>query len=444
MERKPGKKENKAKLTRREFIKAGTAGLGVAALGMSPVTAPAYNKGTTLSLLFSTFFIAPAQVLMKKQVEEWGKMAGVKTSIDFLSWSDLQAKVGAVIHAGGMDISELMWYWNYLYKDQLVDVTDMAEEIGKAGDGYEPYVLNSGPIDGRYYGVPTGTPVGTIAYRISWFKEVGIKNAADGNKLDLTWDEYHAIAKKLKAKGKPFGQALGHSPGDPPSFCYAYMWCNGAMEVDKDGKTVQFNTSSFVDAMQKFVQHWKDGYDVTGTSWDDSNNNRAFLSNQISCTFNGSSIYFAAKKNHPDIAKDTHHMLMPRGVSGRWYRMGNRHMAIFKKSKNIEAAKDFMKWWFQDEQYGAWLRIQQGYHLQHVQKYADDPMWFEDPKITPNRNVAKYGRNIGYAGPPSRKAAIAQAKYIVVDAFAKAVQSGDAKGSIQWGADQLERIYGRG
>ena len=119
-------------------------------------------------------------------------------------------------------------------------------------------------------------------------------------------------------------------------------------------------------------------------------------------------------------------------------------LKMFTPAQGIEAAKDFMKWWFKDEQYGKWLRIQQGYHLQHVQKYADDPFWFEDPKMSPYRNVAKYGRNIGYAGPPSRKAALAQAKYIVVDTFAKAVQSGDAKGSIEWGAKQLERIYSRG
>jgi len=63
-------------------------------------------------------------------------------------------------------------------------------------------------------------------YRISLFKEAGCPNAEDGNKVDLTWDEYHAIAKKLKAKGKPFGQALGHSTGSP-GFCYPYMWPTG-------------------------------------------------------------------------------------------------------------------------------------------------------------------------------------------------------------------------
>jgi multiple sugar transport system substrate-binding protein len=297
-------------------------------------------------------------------------------------------------------------------------------------------------VEGRYLGIPSGQSNNSVNYRISYFKEAGVANAEDGNKLDMTWDEYYAIAKKLKARGKPFGQALGHSTGDPPSYCYAYMWAHGAMEVEKDGKTLAFNKPEFVDGMRKFIQAWKDGYDETGTSWDDSNNNRAFLSDQISSTTNGSSIYFAAKKDKPDIARDLHHMLLPKGPAGRFYWLGSRTFAILKNSKNIAGAKEFLKWWFQDEQFLPWWRLQEGYQLQHTVKLATDPMWDKDPKMSPFRDQPKYGRDLGYAGPPNEKASLAYSKYIIVDTLAKAVQGGDAKAAIEWGADQLKRIYG--
>jgi len=57
------------------------------------------------------------------------------------------------------------------------------------------------------------------------------------------------------------------------------------------------------------------------------------------------------------------------------------------------------------------------------------------------RDQAKYGVNVGFPGPPSEKAALAVSKYIVVDTFARAVQSGDAKAAIDWGTEQLKRIY---
>ena len=83
------KKQSKGKMSRRDFIKAaGVAGLGMATVGGltgKVFGAPAVIKGTKLSLLQATYFIAPAQNLFKKQAEEWGKMAGVTVAVDFLN-----------------------------------------------------------------------------------------------------------------------------------------------------------------------------------------------------------------------------------------------------------------------------------------------------------------------------------------------------------------------
>lgn len=430
-------------VNRRGFLQ--TVALGAGAASLLPRTAwgqpPARIKGTKLSVLQATYFIAPAQDLFKKQCEEFGKIAGVTVTPDFLNWPDLQPKIAAAVQAGGVDCVDLWPGWNFLYQRNLVDLTKEAEEFGKRGGGFEPYVLNSGKVGNRWLGIPNGYSNGSMAYRISLFKEAGVANADDGNKIDMTWDQYFAVAKALKAKGKPFGQALGHSTGDPPGFCYPYMWSYGAMELAKDGKTIAFNKPEFVEGMKKFIQAWKDGYDETGTSWDDSNNNRAYLSGQISSTFNGSSIYFAAKKNNPELAKDTHHILIPKGPAGRFYWLETRTWAILKNSRNVDAAKEFLKWWYQDEQFVEWWKLQEGYHLQPVKKLADHPMWAQDAKMTPFKMQPKYGLNTGYAGPPNEKAALAWSKYIVVDTFAKAVQSGDAKAAIDWGAEQLKRTY---
>jgi len=101
-----------------------------------------------------------------------------------------------------------------------------------------------------------------------------------------------------------------------------------------------------------------------------------------------------------------------------------------------------LKWWFQDEQFAAWWRLQEGYMLQPVVKYYNDPTWTKDPKMLPFREQPKYGVDVGWPGAPNEKASLAWSKYIVVDVFAKAVQSGDAKASVEWGAEQLKRAYG--
>ena len=429
-------------MTRRQVIKTGAAAAGAMALvGGFPYISSAQNK--TLTIVRGTHFIPEAQEIAKQQAEEFGKQAGVKVNADFLNWPDLQPKIGAALQAGGLDVVELWPIQNHLYANNLVDMTDEAEEVGARGGGFEEYVLNSASVNGRYLGIPHGDSGGTIAYRISAFEKAGVKNAADGSLLDMTWDDYFAVAKETKKMGMPFGQSLGHSLGDPIGFCYPYMWSSGALEVADDGKTVLFDTPTFEYALNKFVQAWKDGYDETGTSWDDSSNNRAYLSEKIASTFNGSSIYYATKKRDDGgaLMNDTHHMLMPKGTAGRYYESGSRTMAVLKNSPNTEVAKEYLKWWFQPENYYKWWGIQEGYQMHHVKNLANDPVWNSDPKMAAFRKIPGLGRLRGFAGDPNEKAGLAASKYVIVDTFAKAVQSGDAKDALKWGQRQLERIY---
>jgi multiple sugar transport system substrate-binding protein len=78
-----------------------------------------------------------------------------------------------------------------------------------------------------------------------------------------------------------------------------------------------------------------------------------------------------------------------------------------------------------------------------MKKWAKDPMWGKDPVMYAFSKEASIGRDQGWAGPPNSKSGLAFSKYIVVDTYAKAIQSGDAAGAIKWGADQLEAIYSK-
>ena len=71
-----------------------------------------------------------------------------------------------------------------------------------------------------------------IAYRKSWFEEVGYSKFPD------TWEKYRDVGKKLKAKGRPIGQTLGHTFGDRADLRLSAMWSCGGKEVDESGKVV--------------------------------------------------------------------------------------------------------------------------------------------------------------------------------------------------------------
>ena len=167
-------------------------------------------------------------------------------------------------------------------------------------------------------------------------------------KFPQNWDEYRAAGKKLKAAGHPYGQTAGHTFGDAPGWWYPYLWSWGGKEVEGDGKTVVLNSKETVESVKFAVPLWKETMDEGGLAWDDTNNNRAFLSGTISATNNGASIYLEAKKK-PDtyltekgtpMKDDILHAGIPGGAGGQFNEPGPFTNLLMKYSQNQDAAKN--------------------------------------------------------------------------------------------------------
>ena len=93
------------------------------------------------------------------------------------------------------------------------------------------------------------------------------------------------------------------------------------------------NSKETVELIKFAVALWKETMDEGGLAWDDTNNNRAFLSQTISATNNGASIYIEAKKK-PDTYKtekgtpmlqDILHARIPKGPAGQYNLPGAVH-----------------------------------------------------------------------------------------------------------------------
>src|ERR1051326_3380566 len=101
-------------------------------------------------------------------------------------------------------------------------------------------------------------------------------------------------------------------------------------------------------------------------AWDDTNNNRAFLSQTICATNNGASIYIEAKRK-PDTYKtekgtplfeDIRHARIPKGAS-----------------KSQPAAKEFLRWAHAKPIYDQWFTSQQGYTSGATKEWANHAVW---------------------------------------------------------------------
>jgi multiple sugar transport system substrate-binding protein len=435
-------------LTRRTVL-AGAAVAGATA-GLEGILgarrAPAFAQGTRLHIVRWVDFIPEADVELKRQAPEASKALGAEVVFEFINANDLQPRITAAIQSGsGADIFQMLWNWPQLYANGLVDVSDVAEPIGKAQGGFYEVFESSARVNGRWLAVPHGVGGNAVAYRRSWFNEIGVKE------FPKTWDEYREVGKKLKAKGKPIGQALGHSFGDPPTFVYPLLWDFGGAEVDTRGKKVALNSRGTIESVKFMQAFWKDACDEGGLAWDDTNNNRAFHAGEISATLNGASIYIVAKRQKDKIKDEKgeplwqdieHEPLLPKGPAGQFALYGGFQHALMKYSKNPKLAKDFLRWLHQKENYEKWFVVNEGYSVGATKVWEEHPMWSKiDKPLQVFRQAARKTRAFGHPGPASAKATEAYSKYLIVDMYAKAVQSTSAEEAVKWAETELKKIY---
>jgi multiple sugar transport system substrate-binding protein len=437
-------------VSRRTFLSRSVAAGVVAATGLEGILAarraPAWAQSTKLHIVRWVDFIPEADVELKRQAPEAGKALGAEVTFEFINANDLQARITAAIQSGsGADIIQMLWNWPHLYANGLVDVSDVAEPIGKAQGGYYDVFSSTAKVGGRWLAVPHGTGGNAIAYRRSWHEEIGVRQ------FPQTWDEWREVGKKLKAKGKPVGQALGHSFGDPPTFAYPLLWDFGGAEVDTTGKKVVINGKGAIESVKFMQAFWKDACDEGGLAWDDTNNNRAFHAGEISATLNGASIYIVAKRQKDKLKDDKgeplfqdieHEALLPKGPAGQFALYGAFQHAIMKYGKNQKLAKDFLKWLHQKENYAKWFEVNEGYTVGATKVWEEHPMWSKvDKPLQVFRQAARQTRMLGYPGPASARATESYTKYIIVDMYAKAVQGMKAEDAVKWAEGELKKIY---
>jgi ABC-type glycerol-3-phosphate transport system substrate-binding protein len=220
--------------------------------------------------------------------------------------------------------------------------------------------------------------------------------------------------------------------------------------VEADGNTVVLDTKAAVDSVKFMTAFWKETHDEGGLAWDDTSNNRAFLSGSVSATNNGASIYLEAKKK-PDsyvtekgtpMKDDIFHAGIPAGAGGQFNLAGPQTHLVMKYSKNQDAAKKFLRWAGSKEIFGKWFTSQQGYNCGATKMWEDDPVWNVDPVLLPFKSLPRTTRLVGYAGKPSQKAAEVVTKYIIVDMYAKAIQGMEAAEAVKAAHAELVSIYG--
>ncbi len=419
--------------SRREVLKLAAMGTAASVVGAKRVSA----APKSLTLLHESSFIRTYDAYFQQNLAPaYEKLTGIKINYELASVGTLQTRVTTASETGtGADLALNFFNWPFLYDEKYVDVTDIAEAVGKQQGGWYNSAKEACVVNGKWKAVPFGNVGQLMNWRIDWFKEAGFDKFPD------TWDELLEAGTKLKAKGHPFGFELGHGFGDNHGWIYPLLWSYGGHEVAEDGKTIALDsdeTARAVDFARKFYQQTM-LEDVLG--WLDPSNNKAYLSQQISCTNNAESILWLAKRDFPDLAKVTGQSMNPRGPKGRFHVLLAWSHSIFTHTPDQEAAKAFLRWLMEKPQLEGWYSAADTYYQPFLHGYDNAPMWDVEPRNLPFRDALATAHLPGWPAPVGRAQSEVIAKYVVVDMFAKACAGASTKQVIAEAVAQLKQIY---
>ena len=433
-------------MNRRDFLRisAGIAAGGVPLLAEAQGKASMSwkpEKGAKLRVLRWKRFVAGDEDQYMKNVAAFTKKTGVEVRVDNESWEDVRPKAAVAANVGsGPDIILSTFDDANLYPEKLLDVTDLAEYLGKKyGGWYDVCRDYLQPDRKRWIGLPLGAAGNAFVYRISQMKEAGF----DSFPRDTVG--FLKLCQALKGKGHPVGFALGNATGDGNTWTHWLVWSFGGKLVDEKNNVV-------VDSPQTLqaLEYAKELYQtfVPGTlSWLDPNNNKAFLDDQISITENGISIYYAAKNSQDPkikaLAADIGHANLPIGPVGRPTEL---HLffnqMIFKYTKYPNAAKEYLRFMMEKEQYEPWQQAAIGYVTHPLKAYESNPIWTVDPKHTPYRDCMKIMLPNGYSGKLGYASAQCMADFIIVNMVAEAASgSRTPKEAAERAQKRAERYY---
>ena len=424
-----------------EFTRRSTLGLGAAALLGPAVPGQAQNasgsggipradipaprlpieSGATLRVIRPARFVEPDEVIFRQNAQRFTERFNVPVRVDFVGWEDIRPQTAVVANTGtGPDIV-IGWSDDpHIYADKVIEVTNLAEYLGQRYGGWtflgEKYGRKN--ASRTWLGIPFGGGIGPVTYRVSAVREAGFDRIPEDHAGFLR------LCLAMKRNNKPVGFALGNAVGDGNAFAQWLLWSHGAYLVDEDGK-VAINSRETIDALN-YLKELYQAF-IPGTlAWLDPSNNRAFASQEIFLTSNGVSLYFALKNDAGTraIAEDTDHAFMPKGrAEAPPHTATVLNAMVFRHTRFPNAAKAFITFMMESEQYDPWLTGCIGYWGQSLNAYRQSAVWESDPKIKVFADAMNTRFWSGYKGPISQASGSVAAEYVLVQMCA-AVASG--------------------
>jgi len=451
-----------ATLTRRSVIR-GSAALTLAGAFARPYIANA--AATTATVWWTQGFAEEEDISFKKIVADYQKASGNTIDYSITPYAPMRQKIVAAVQSGvvpdlyqntpGEIIALQAW------DDRLVDVSDVVETQKAQFARTALLTVNCyNNVEKRrsIYGVPYTVAALTNHIWRPLIEKAGYSLEDVPKTWDAFYDFFKEVQKKLRAQGARKVYAMGfqlNTTGNDSNALFNYfLIANGGQDiVTTDGK-LHLDDPKVREAAIKALTYpttaYKEGFVPPGAiNWNDADDNNAFHAKQIVMDLDGSlSTEVAIIKNEQDY-KDIVTMGLALGNDGKPVpsQQGSLCGLIPKGAKNVDVAKDFLKYLIQPQVLNEYLKTGLGRNLPAMPAIAKDDPWWLDPK-DPHRvaytTQALLGPTVPTFWTSNPAYAQVQNEHVWAVAWADIIQSGMApQAAAEKAFKRVEEIFAK-
>ena len=344
-------------------------------------------------------FAQQEDVSIKKIFADYEKASGNTIDYSIIPFAPHRQKVISAMTSG--DVPDLFsanpaeMVALFAWQGKLVDVSDVvATQKAQLSDTalLSAQCYNNETKRRSYYCVPFVGATQPFHIWGSLVEKAGYKLSDAPKTWDAFWDFFKPVQDKLRTQGMRGVFSLGlqlttTGPNDGNNLFHAFLIANGGGDiVTKDGK-LHLDDPAVRDAVVKSLTYpataYKQGYVPPGAlSWNDADDNNAFHSKEIVMDLDGTIstevAIIADKEAYDDIVT----MGLPLSNDGKPVpsQLTVVNALIPKGAKNVEVAKDFLKYFIQPQINNNWLKVGLGRNIPVMPASVKrDPWWLADP-----------------------------------------------------------------
>jgi multiple sugar transport system substrate-binding protein len=380
-------------VTRRSVLR-GSAALAAAGAFARPYIANA--AATTATVWWNQGFIQSEDIAFSKLAAAYEKASGNKLDYSIIPFAPLRQKEVSAITSGAVpDVMELADYFfaaTNAWNGKLMDVSDIVEpQKPKFLDvaTQSMYLYNNETKKRSYYAVPMKASAATFHIWKSLVEKAGYKVSDIPNKFDEFINFFMPMQQKLRDKGmrRAYSWSLEVSTNgvDPVRTFSVYNVAYGGEDMVTPDGVLHADDPKVKEAvtrtMSRMSELYHGGYvPKSAINWNDADNNNAFHSKQVVAVFNGSLSIELALVDKKEEYDDVLTYAIPNGNDGKPLpsEIGIFGAVIPKGAKNVDVAKDFLKYAIQPEVLNEYLKAGLGRWAVPMPEVAkNDPYWLK-------------------------------------------------------------------